>query len=255
MKVLLNFYLLCSYPCTVLPGRIFRMIVVTNWNLRADFSSFISLGVVTSSPVTTLTIVLVTIWTIREDFSFQSLGKVMCSPVTTTLTTVLVSLFGALRSPTTSFSSSFTSTISSAAPWRPRKGPSSRSPSWCWSSCCSCQRCFWGRWWRRLRALENLLPIVSANQDNSAPKHFNIKEIVLRSITGLRGGQRLKWNLQSVVFQRLFRQEETPLSSTKCLNMSETSLRFPRTFGLTSSFGESWSASKSKLEWAAMSQK
>ena len=62
----------------------------------------------------------------------------------------------------------------------------------------------------------------------------------------------MKLTKQSVVFQRLFRQEETPLSSTDCLNMSETSLLFTRTFPLTSPFGESWSSSKSELITTAM---
>ena len=89
------------------------------------------------------------------------------------------------------------------------------------------------------------------NQDTQL-KNFNIKEIVLRLNTGLRGGQYVQGNFQSLVFLRLFKHEETPFSSTKCLNMSETSLLFTRTFALTSPFGESWSSSKSELITTAM---
>ena len=61
------------------------------------------------------------------------------------------------------------------------------------------------------------------NQDSQL-QYFITSRDCPTIITGFRGGQILKINLQSVVFQRLFRQEETPLLSTKCLNMSETSL-------------------------------
>ena len=77
------------------------------------------------------------------------------------------------------------------------------------------------------------------NQDTQL-KNFNINEIVLRLNTGLRGGQYVQEILQSLVFLRLFKHEETPFSSTKCLNMSETSLQFTKSFRLTSSLGESW---------------
>ena len=53
---------------------------------------------------------------------------------------------------------------------RPRKGPSPLSPSWWWRSCYSCQRCSWWRCRRRFRALEDLLPIVSAKSRHSAQK-------------------------------------------------------------------------------------
>ena len=69
---------------------------------------------------------------------------------------------------------------------------------------------------------------------------------------GLRGGQNTNRILQSLVFLRLFKHKETPLSSTVSLDMSEISLQFTRTFGLTSPFGESWSSSKSELIIAAM---
>ena len=107
---------------------------------------------------------------------------------------------------------------------RPRKGPSPLSPSWWWRSCYSCQR--WS-WWRCRRRL-------------------------LRLNTGLRGGQYVQGILLSLVFLRLFKHEESPLSSTISLNMSESSLRFIKSSWLTSSLGESWWASKSELIKAMM---
>ena len=62
----------------------------------------------------------------------------------------------------------------------------------------------------------------------------------------------MQLNLQSLDFQGLFRQEETSLSSIISLNMSETSIRFTKSFRLTSPLGESWSSSKSELIIAAM---
>ena len=89
------------------------------------------------------------------------------------------------------------------------------------------------------------------NQDTQL-KNFNIKEIVLRLNTGLRGGQYVQGILLSLVFLRLFKHEESPLSSTISLNMSESSLRFIKSSWLTSSLGESWWASKSELIKATM---
>ena len=80
---------------------------------------------------------------------------------------------------------------------------------------------------------------------------FKTQKIVLRLHTSLEE-VKMQRNLQSLDFQRLFRQEESSLSSKISLNMSETSLRFTKLSWLTSSLGESWWASKSELIEATM---
>ena len=74
-----------------------------------------------------------------------------------------------------------------------------------------------------------LYSLVSAQSRQSAPnliqKRLSYDYVSLEEV-------KMKRNLQSLDFQRFFRQEESSLSSTIFLNMSETSLRLTRTFSI-----------------------